>query len=365
MSRGEKTLWDIAISEAERSNRQSQTEDENQEGMKLQGRESTIFFIGSKDAGKTSIILRFLDKDELAKPTTALEYTFGRRARGHNIAKDVGHIWELGGGTFLSKLVEIPINAESLENLAVVLVLDLSKPHELWHTMETLLNITKQRIDKVMLDASISDRGIQQRMKKRAWTKFGEDHPDKDMIDPFPVPLVIIGCKYDIFQDFDSEKRKVICRTLRFVAHCHGATLQFCSLKTESLVTRTRQLISHFVFQTSSSKGMAVDPNKPVIVPAGMDSLQQIGPPPVAAGDIGKLTARNPLELWKQAYTAFFPQQTSSSVADDPAKDPQYSETAVDNMRTQKDEELDRYRRQSEYKVKELARGGGAKNIRS
>ncbi|XP_002732906.1 cytoplasmic dynein 2 light intermediate chain 1-like [Saccoglossus kowalevskii] len=365
MSRGERNLWDIAINEAEISQRQShQTEGENQEGLK-RGEESSVFFIGSKDAGKTSIILRFLDKDEIPKPTTALEYTFGRRAKGHNIAKDVGHIWELGGGTFLSKLVEIPINAECLENLAIVLILDLSKPHELWHTMETLLNTTRQRIEKVMQDASMRDSTLQPRMKNKAWSKFGEDHPDKDMIEPFPVPLVIIGCKYDVFQDFDSEKRKVICRTLRFVAHSHGATLQFCSLKTESLVTRTRQLISHFVFNTASSKAMAVDPNKPVIVPAGMDSLQQIGPPPVAEGDIGKLTARNPLELWKQAYTAFFPQQISSSVAEDPAKDPQYSESAVDNMRAQKDEELERYRRQSERKAKDLARGGGMEAIRA
>lgn len=29
-------------------------------------------------------------------------------------AKDVGHIWELGGGTFLSKLIDIPISQKSI-----------------------------------------------------------------------------------------------------------------------------------------------------------------------------------------------------------------------------------------------------------
>lgn len=29
-------------------------------------------------------------------------------------AKDIAHIWELGGGTFLSKLVSIPITAPNL-----------------------------------------------------------------------------------------------------------------------------------------------------------------------------------------------------------------------------------------------------------
>lgn len=36
------------------------------------------------DQGKTTLVLRFVDKDETPKPTTALEYTFGRRARGPN-----------------------------------------------------------------------------------------------------------------------------------------------------------------------------------------------------------------------------------------------------------------------------------------
>ncbi|XP_070576564.1 cytoplasmic dynein 2 light intermediate chain 1-like [Ptychodera flava] len=359
MFKGEKTIWDIAIEESKKTKRASyQNPEDDQEGIKTKD-ESTIFVIGSKDAGKTSIILRFLDKDEIPKPTTALEYTFGRRARGHNIAKDVGHIWELGGGTFLSKLIDVPIKVETIDSISIILVLDLSKPHELWNTMETMLQVARERIERVISEAAAKDSAIQQRLRRRAWKQFGENHPDKDMIEPFPVPLVIIGSKYDIFQDFDSEKRKVIGRTLRFIAHSHGASLLFCSMKTESLVIKTRQLISHLVFGTAAGKTISLDANKPIIVPAGNDSLQQIGPPPVSEGDIGKLTARSPLELWKQAYTSFFPQQAgSTSVAEDPAKDPQYTEPAVDNIRAQKDEELERYRRQSERKVREMARGG-------
>ena len=48
---------------------------------------------------------------------------------------------------------------------------------------------------------------------------------DKDLLDPSLVPLAIIGTKYDIFQDFDPEKKKIICKTLRFVAHTNGASL--------------------------------------------------------------------------------------------------------------------------------------------
>ena len=74
------------------------------------------------------------------------------------------HLWELGGGTFLSKLIEVPVTADNIRsaeradmcssctvtscclfhyplasNMSVVLVLDLSKPEELWNTQETFV----------------------------------------------------------------------------------------------------------------------------------------------------------------------------------------------------------------------------------
>lgn len=55
--------------------------------------------------------------------------------------------------------------------------------------------------------------------------KIGYPPQDKDLLDPLPVPLAIVGSKYDIFQDFDPEKKKIISKTLRFVAHTNGASL--------------------------------------------------------------------------------------------------------------------------------------------
>lgn len=48
---------------------------------------------------------------------------------------------------------------------------------------------------------------------------------DKELLDPMLIPLAILGTKYDIFQDFEPEKKKIICKTLRFVAHTNGASL--------------------------------------------------------------------------------------------------------------------------------------------
>lgn len=49
------------------------------------------------------------------------------------------------------------------------------------------------------------------------------------MMEPFRIPLVIIGTKFDLYQELDPEKKKVIAKTLRFMAHTYGASLYVSS----------------------------------------------------------------------------------------------------------------------------------------
>ncbi|XP_072121070.1 cytoplasmic dynein 2 light intermediate chain 1 isoform X4 [Mobula birostris] len=267
MPRSSDTLWDIALAEVSKKN-------ENEDNV--EARERSVFFLGNKSGGKTTIILRFLDRDEISKPTLALEYTFGRRARGHSTPKDIAHFWELGGGTSLSDLAQIPITVNNIRSLSVVLVLDLSKPNELWPCMEKLLSVTKNQINKTINELAKKDSIKVNEIKQRTWKMLQKDHPDWELVDPFPLPLVIMGSKYDIFQNFESEKRKVICKTLRFVAHYYGASLLFFSNKSESTISKMRTVLNNLAFGTDRSKTISVEYNKPLFVPAGMDSLSQI-----------------------------------------------------------------------------------------
>ncbi|XP_055986568.1 cytoplasmic dynein 2 light intermediate chain 1 [Sorex fumeus] len=342
------TLWEIARAEVER--RGAGSGDSGPDGG-----EKTVFFLGSKGGGKTTIILRCLDRDEPPKPTLALEYTYGRRAKGHNIPKDLAHFWELGGGTSLLDLISIAITSESVQTLSVVLVLDLSKPHDLWPTMESLLQATRGHVDRVRARLGKDGSKAASEMRQKVWSHLQKDHPDRELIDPFPIPLVIIGSKYDVFQDFDSEKRKVICKTLRFLAHHHGATLLFTS-KSEGLLLKIRGAINQLAFGIDKSKSVCMDQNKPLFIPAGSDSLAQIGPPPMPDGDLGKLRAHTPLELWKKVYERHFPAQSTSTLKDtkDPARDPQYAESEVDEMRAQKDQELEQYKSSSSKSWKQM-----------
>ncbi|TKS85919.1 Cytoplasmic dynein 2 light intermediate chain 1 [Collichthys lucidus] len=337
------TLWEQAAEEV----RSRETEGGEEEGGETVS-ERSVFLTGSKAGGKTSILLRCLDRDEPSKPTLALEYTFGRRARGHNKPKDIAHIWELGGGTSLSDLVQIPITPVSLRSLSVILILDLSKPNSLWETMEKLLQAAQAQVEKRQQQAQKAKSGAKhQTAVQSAARVLPKDYPDRELISPFPVPLLIIGSKYDIFQEFDSDKRKVVSKTLRFVAHYYAASLIFTSIKSESLMSKTKSFFSHLAFGLDRGKTMSCDSTKPLIIPAGSDSFSQIGSPPTTDVDITSLHAKNPKDLWKKVYERVFPQENTSEQRElkDPAKDPQYSEPQIDAMRAQKDQELDQYKR--------------------
>ncbi|XP_029449189.1 cytoplasmic dynein 2 light intermediate chain 1 [Rhinatrema bivittatum] len=342
MPKASDNLWDIALAEVQKK----ENVDGKEDGDGVEIWERSVFFVGNKNGGKTTIILRCLDRDEPPKPTLALEYTFGRRAKGHNTPKDIAHFWELGGGISLLDLIRIPITLDSIRSFSVVLVLDLSKPSNLWSAMESLLQVTKNHVNKVIIDMGKKNSKIANEIKQKMWKSMQKDHPDRELIDPFPIPLVIIGSKYDIFQDFDSEKRKVICKTLRFVAHYYGASLMFTS-KSEVHMLKTRALINHLAFGLEKSKSLSVDINKPLFIPAGLDSLSQIGSPSTSERDIGQIHARTPIELWKKMYERTFPPKNISDLKEvkDPARDPQYAENEVDMMRAQKDQELEQYTR--------------------
>jgi dynein light intermediate chain 2 len=349
-------LWNLAIAESVAAD-----EDKIRE-LEQVGREegeTTLFIVGSRDAGKTSMILRFLEREERPKPTTALDYTFGRRSRGANLAKEVTHLWELGGGTSLSMLADVPITAHSISLLSLVLVLDLSKPDQLWNTLDVFIRRLRSSVSQVLADLQSTKPDLVEQLRKRAWHRFGSDHPDRDLLDPLPVPLAIVGSKYDLFQDMEPERKKMLCRTLRFVAHTNGASLYFVSMKSEVLVSRARQLLSHLAFGTGLNRTMSMDYTKPLVVPAGSDALGQIGVPSLPAGDLAKINAKSPMELWKQAYCGFFPQVAVKHEEGDPCKDANYVEPDIDSVRALKDQELERYRRESERRFRELGKHGG------
>lgn len=110
--------------------------------------------------------------------------------------------------------------------------------------------------------------------------------------------------------DFANEYRKlqkILCSTLRFIAHIHGASLIFTSNRDESSILRFKQLINHHAFRTHAPKFVALDHSKPLFVIAGQDSLVGIGSP-ISVGRqavMGK-AVYYPLEVWKKDFSGVF-----------------------------------------------------------
>ncbi|GAB6021630.1 Cytoplasmic dynein 2 light intermediate chain 1 [Chamberlinius hualienensis] len=309
-------IWDIAASFNKQENEKSSS----------QSAEMSLLFIGNSKSGKTSFIYRFLNREENPRPTLALEYTFGRQSKANDVTKSVCHIWELGGGNLFLDLMTIPATLKTVQKLCAIVMIDLSTPDQLLVSLTAYLDVIRSSVDKCITQKP----NLREKLAKKLWKKSSSDHQDKDSINPLLIPVVIIGGKYDIFQNFEPEQRKIICRSLRMVAHLNGATLLFFSSRIESLVNRTRALISHLAFDNVFAPSTCFDDNKPLFIPFGSDSIAQI------SGQRGWSLA-----MWTNAFYSQFPQvEHASLIPDDPAKDPKFKEPEIDDLRQQKDDEL-------------------------
>ena len=152
---------------------------------------------------------------------------------------------------------------DKLTSTAVVLVVDLSKPERMWSTVTSLVSSLTEYIASALKTEQAKNLKVEERLEKESLARFGEDHPDAQHVKPFPVPLLILGGMYDVFQDFEPEKKKVICRTLRFLAHLNGSSVQFYSSRDPGLVKKARDLLSHHGFNTPSGVDPSLPPDDP------------------------------------------------------------------------------------------------------
>lgn len=134
----------------------------------------------------------------------ALEFSFGRRSgSGQDLQKQVCNVWELGSLSKLNNLIDIPIKSHGLDNLHVVIVLDLAQPDRLWIDLENALDGLKQSF----LKSNVNELN---RLKENITQLIGEQHPDSETLEIFPVPVLIVGGSYDKFQDFGKNMKRIL-----------------------------------------------------------------------------------------------------------------------------------------------------------
>lgn len=284
------------------------------------------------------MINKFLDRDEAPRPTLALEYSFGRRSTpGQGIQKQVCNVWELGSLSNSNQLIEVPLKSHGLSNFTAVIILDLSQPDNLWTDLEIALHGLKQAFQSIKID----DMEL---LTQQTKNRVGTDHSDLKTLELFSFPIILVGGKYDIFQDLDPEIKKHICRCLRSISHAIGSSLVFYSSKISVLSKTMRDVLNHFGFGSPLNpfRSTITDYNEPLIIPFGGDSWEKIGVVPTNSERIGI------------AYSTQIPQINTSlpDILSDPAKDSGFFETVIDELRTQKDEELLRLIKETEMRTK-------------
>lgn len=214
---------------------------------------------------------------------------FARRSAAvPNQPKDVAHIWELGGGAQLAALASVPLTPRTLSRAVLALVVDLSQPQNLAHALGLWLNLLRHRCDACVsvlrqTDPAAADALLAAASARAVGTTAnGGEHPDKHLVKPFPVPLLIIGSKLDTLKDRDSHDKKLVCCFLRFVAHAHGAALLTVGAKDKASQGNLRSTLTGLLLPSASggasSKAARKETSydKPLVLAAGGDSFEDV-----------------------------------------------------------------------------------------
>ncbi|KAJ8730812.1 hypothetical protein PYW08_002225 [Mythimna loreyi] len=206
----------------------------------------TIFLVGSKSGGKTTLLYTFLEKNDPPRETLVVEYSFGRKSnQKQGIDKTLCHIWEYGGKleTLTNVLQATPVRGKFFYCIMV----DLCKIKNIWETLETCT----QAMNDVYSTA--------------------ESSPE----------LIIICGKYDLFKNFDSEIKKTVCTSIRSVALLKRAHLLFYSSKEPPLLRRARDLLFNVAFGGGVPiREKNTNYTKPLFIPKDSDTWESIGVAP-------------------------------------------------------------------------------------
>ena len=61
-------------------------------------------------------------------------------------------------------------------HLSVALVVDLSKPEELWLTVDRWLEVIKARVTATLQDTQHTDQSLKEKLRQSTWQRVGAEH---------------------------------------------------------------------------------------------------------------------------------------------------------------------------------------------
>ncbi|KAG5471155.1 hypothetical protein CUR178_02466 [Leishmania enriettii] len=329
--------------------------------------ETNLVVVGAPGSGKTTLLNRIYTSfqssssgsgSKRVKATTALDYSFARRSE-RNVAP-VAHFWEIAQGTQFSQLLDVVVTPENVHTMVAAVVVDASEEGlpVAWETATYWLRRLDHRVSDISQRMKAKGSTTPEKMLTRAQKAIGLDHPDLQRMRLSGVPTILVINKIDAFRG-DMQQLKLLCLSMRFLAHLYGAHVAFTS---EQESVRWRALMSFTLFQAPfDPKYLQTDPERgAVLLTVDRDSFLDIGDPNVSrlgGGGGSASTGDAELDRWKVPFDDAFPPKKlneEDKVMDDPfvrrlydTAEGGFGEPVIDALRKQKDEELERYRKNS------------------
>lgn len=361
---------------------------------KSEGRaDSFVYILGARSSGKSTLLNRFLypGRSDVAKPSEGLEYTFARKPSAYeHDRKDLAHMWELGGSPDLARELaqgeQLFLTFRQVTTAVAVVVVDLSDPHTVLASLQDWLLLITTKLAATY--ALFERKGLQlpEQLRQRSKAKLFAKHEDREAVAHSGISLVIAATKWDAWRDQDAECKKVMARTLRYIAHMHGAHLVYLgglhaapplgesggssvggsrdAAQSRALLDNFTKMLSHLIF-TGLEKKMALkmDPQfdhlGPLMVPAGTDHFKDIGRPrgggggaAAAAGPLSEADVAAGLREWRALHEQMFPPRAAEA-RQKVDIDARYREEDVDLACARKHEQREAARREQEALKKE------------
>lgn len=142
-----------------------------------------------------------------------------------------------------------------------------------------------------------------------------------------PLSTIIVATKYDLFERYDTENRKWLARSLRYLAHHNNCGLYSCSTKNMQVAAQLRACLQERILgEKKKTMGRQFDHTKPLFIHNGEDNEKSMSLP--SLGSLNTLEA-----LKKQMALLFGVEEDKPKEGIDMSK---YGESRIDNIISEK-----------------------------
>lgn len=119
-----------------------------------------------------------------------------------------------------------------------------------------------------------------------------------------PISTILLMNKYDLYERYETEVRKWISRTIRYLAHTNGCSVFTNSIKSSGLSAQVRSIFHNFISNDSSFNQK--DHLKPAFISFENDNIGSMSLP-----HTGSMKMEDALKKQIQGLVGLKPQKTT------------------------------------------------------